>query len=147
MNGPVRQKYSGNGEHREVVTGRKEQPSKIERQKASRMTECDYLYGWIFFNLIFFLKPVTYAKISPKMVNPRDLAVYAEEEEEEEEAEERHEVNLFHQPRSTTCNTFFRVHPPPPSNSPYPSFPQHISVSFPPTPPLPHDQPNRQYLT
>ena len=66
MNGPVRQKDSGNGEHREVVTGRKEQPSKIERQKASRMTECDYLYGWIFFNLIFFLNPSHTQKSHPK---------------------------------------------------------------------------------
>ena len=32
----------------------------------SMKTECDYLNGWI--------KKVKYAKISPKMVNPRDLA-------------------------------------------------------------------------
>ena len=30
-------------------------------------TECDYLYGWI-------KKTFTYTKISPKVVNPRDLA-------------------------------------------------------------------------
>ena len=38
-------------------------------------TECDYLYGWIK------KKKVTYAKISPKMVNPGDIAGNAEEEE------------------------------------------------------------------
>ena len=38
-------------------------------------TECDFFYGWI-------KKTVTYAKIAPKMVNPRDLAGIAEEEEE-----------------------------------------------------------------
>ena len=37
-------------------------------------TECGYLYGWI-------KKAVTYTKISPKLVNPRDLAGIAEEEE------------------------------------------------------------------
>ena len=37
--------------------------------------ECDYLYGWT-------KKTVTYAKISPKLVNPRDIAGNAEEEEE-----------------------------------------------------------------
>ena len=31
------------------------------------------------------LKPVLYSKISPKMVNPRDLGGNAEEEEEEDE--------------------------------------------------------------
>ena len=39
-------------------------------------TKCDYLYGWI-------KKTVTCTKISPKMVNPRDIAGNAEEEEEE----------------------------------------------------------------
>ena len=34
------------------------------------------------------LKTVTYAKISPKMVNPRDTARDIEEEEEEAEEEE-----------------------------------------------------------
>ena len=34
----------------------------------SLKTECDYLNGW---NK---KKTVTYAKISPKMVNPRDIA-------------------------------------------------------------------------
>ena len=38
-------------------------------------TECDYLYGWIKKN-----ERVTYAKISPKMVDPRDVALNAEEE-------------------------------------------------------------------
>ena len=38
-------------------------------------TECDYLYGWI-------KKTFTYQKISPKTVNPRDIAGNAEEEEE-----------------------------------------------------------------
>ena len=32
----------------------------------SMKTEFDYLYGWI--------KTVTYAKISPNMMNPRDIA-------------------------------------------------------------------------
>ena len=41
----------------------------------STKTECDYLNGWI-------KKTVTYAKISPKMVNPRDIAGEREEEEE-----------------------------------------------------------------
>ena len=36
-------------------------------------TECDYLYGWI-------LKNGHIRKISPKMVNPSDLAGNAEEE-------------------------------------------------------------------
>ena len=40
----------------------------------STRTERDYLYGWI-------KKTVTYAKISPKMVNPRDRAGNAEEED------------------------------------------------------------------
>ena len=35
--------------------------------KSSTKAECDYLYGWI-------IKTVTYAQISPKMVNPRDIA-------------------------------------------------------------------------
>ena len=39
----------------------------------SMKMECDYLYGWI--------KTPTYAKISPKMVNPRDIAGNAEEGE------------------------------------------------------------------
>ena len=34
---------------------------------------------------------VAYAKISPKLVNPRDIAGNAEEEEEEEEQEEQEE--------------------------------------------------------
>ena len=33
----------------------------------STKTDCDYLSGWI-------TKTVTYAKFSPKMVNPRDIA-------------------------------------------------------------------------
>ena len=33
----------------------------------STKTECDYLNGWI-------KKTVTYAKISPRVVNPRDIA-------------------------------------------------------------------------
>ena len=37
------------------------------------------------------LKTVTYAKISPKLVNPRDIAGNAEEEEEDEEKEEEEE--------------------------------------------------------
>ena len=41
----------------------------------SMKTECDYLYGWI-------KKTVTYAEMSPKMVNPRDKAGNTEEEED-----------------------------------------------------------------
>ena len=37
--------------------------------RESTKTEFDCLYGWILKK-----KTVTYAKISPKMVNPRDLA-------------------------------------------------------------------------
>ena len=37
-------------------------------------TICNYLYGWI-------KKTVTYAKISPQMVNPRDIGGKAEVEE------------------------------------------------------------------
>ena len=48
-------------------------------------TECDYLYGWIK------NKRVTYAKISPKIVNPRAIAGNTEEEEEEEKEEEEEE--------------------------------------------------------
>ena len=40
---------------------------KHTQHAASTKTECDYLNGWI-------EKPATYAKISPKMVNPRDIA-------------------------------------------------------------------------
>ena len=39
-------------------------------------TVCDYLYGWI-------KKTVTNAKISPKMVSPRDIAGNEEEEKED----------------------------------------------------------------
>ena len=42
-------------------------------------TEYDYLYGWI--KRTKQTKTVTYAKISPKMANPRDIAGNAEEEE------------------------------------------------------------------
>ena len=38
---------------------------------------------------------VTYAKISPKMVNPRDVVGKAGEEEEEEKDEEEEEANHF----------------------------------------------------
>ena len=43
--------------------------------------ECDYLYGWIK------EKPRQYGQLSPKMVNPRDIAGNTEDEEEEEEGE------------------------------------------------------------
>ena len=46
-----------------------------------RKTECDHLYAWIKKKQ----KPATYAKISPKMTNPRDIAGNAEEEEKKEE--------------------------------------------------------------
>ena len=39
--------------------------------------ECDYLYGWI-------KKTVTYAKISSKIMNPRDNAGSAEEEKDDD---------------------------------------------------------------
>ena len=50
-------------------------------------TQCDYLKSWIKKKKHTHKKKkaVTYAKISPKMVNLRDLAGNAEEEEEEEE--------------------------------------------------------------
>ena len=50
----------------------------------STKTECDYLYDWI-------KKTVTYATISPKMVNPTDIAGNAGQEDEEEEEEEEEE--------------------------------------------------------
>ena len=40
---------------------------KHTQRAPSIKTECDYLYGWI-------KETVTYAKISPKMTNPRDIA-------------------------------------------------------------------------
>ena len=40
----------------------------------SQKMKCDYLYGWIE------KKMVVYAKISPKMVNSRDIARNAEED-------------------------------------------------------------------
>ena len=48
----------------------------------SMKMECSYLYGWI-------KKTVTYAKISPKIVNSRSMAGNTEKEEEEEEEEEK----------------------------------------------------------
>ena len=42
--------------------------------------ECDNLYGWI-------KKTVAYAKISPKMVSPRDIDGNTEEEEEKKKEE------------------------------------------------------------
>ena len=41
-------------------------------------TECDYLYGWIKKKT---KQPVTCAKISPTMVNPREITGNADEEE------------------------------------------------------------------
>ena len=46
--------------------------------QGSRKTECGYLNGWI-------KQTVTYAKISPKMVNPRLTAENAKEEKEEQQ--------------------------------------------------------------
>ena len=40
----------------------------------SRKTDCEYLIGWI-------KKMVPYTKISPKMLNPRDVTGNTEEEE------------------------------------------------------------------
>ena len=52
-------------------------PQQKDTQHAPcRKTEYDYLNSWI-------KKTVKYAKISPKMVNSRDIAGNAEEEEEE----------------------------------------------------------------
>ena len=42
--------------------------------------------------MVGLLETVTYAKISPKNVNPRDVAGNAEEEKEEEEEEEKQNV-------------------------------------------------------
>ena len=39
----------------------------------STKMECNYLYDWV-------TKTVTYTKIPPKMVNPKDIAGNAEEE-------------------------------------------------------------------
>ena len=50
--------------------------NKHTQHAPSMKTECDYLNGWI--------KKVTYAKISPQMVNPRDILHIAGEGEEEE---------------------------------------------------------------
>ena len=53
---------------RHLCPRRMDAGNKKQTQHApSTKTECDYLNGWI-------KKTVTYAKISPKMVNPRDLA-------------------------------------------------------------------------
>ena len=54
------------------------QKQKHTQHSPSTKTECDYLSAWI-------KKTVTYTKISPKMVNPRDLAGEPNAEEEEEE--------------------------------------------------------------
>ena len=51
------------------------QQQKHTQHAPAMKTECDYLYGWI--------KMVTYTKISPKMVNPRDITGNTEEEEEQ----------------------------------------------------------------
>ena len=51
----------------------------------STKTECDYHNGWVYKQTNKQKKkPVTYSKISPKLVNPRDIAGEREEEEEEE---------------------------------------------------------------
>ena len=64
------------------------QQQKHTQHVLSKKTEFDYLHGRI--------KNITHAKISPKMMNPKDLGVNvaaaaaaaaAEEEEEEEKAE------------------------------------------------------------
>ena len=61
--------------------------NKTHLRAPSTKTECDYLYGWIKKNTI------TCAKISPKMVNPRDLAGNAGEVEREEGEKEGEEVD------------------------------------------------------
>ena len=72
-------------------TGERRQ-QKHTQHAPSTKTECDYLYGWIkkknknkkqkTNKTKTKKKPVTYAKIiSPKMVNPKDIAGNAEEEE------------------------------------------------------------------
>ena len=45
----------------------------ISEPGISTNMECGYLNGWIIYIYIK-KKKVTYAKISPKMVNPRDIA-------------------------------------------------------------------------
>ena len=67
------------GDDIHVLDGR--MPAKKTKTKKTQRvpymkTKCDYLYGWIK------KKTITYAKISPKMVNPRDRAGNVEEEEE-----------------------------------------------------------------
>ena len=61
--------------------GRVNGGKKDTQHAPSTKTERDYVNGWIK------EKKATYAKISPKMVNPRDLAGNTKEEEEDEEEE------------------------------------------------------------
>ena len=55
------------------------QQQKDTQYAPSTKRECDYLNGWIKKNK----KTITSAKITLKMVNPRDIAGNAEEEEED----------------------------------------------------------------
>ena len=63
-------------------------PQKHTQHAPSTKTEFDYLYGWVKKqtnnNNNNNNKTVTYAKILPRMVNPRDIAGNAEEEGERE---------------------------------------------------------------
>ena len=87
-------------------------------QSPSTKTECDYLNGWI-------MKKVTYAKSSPKMVNPSDVAGNAEEEEEEEE-EARCKLyirdgfadTIWHAVHDTGLNSHWCSTPSPPAGLP-----------------------------
>ena len=63
---------------------------RVTGKASSTKTECDYLYGWIKKK-----KTVTYAKISPRMVKPRDIAGRAQEEEQARDRNVRHFVNSF----------------------------------------------------
>ena len=69
-------------------TGECRQHKHAEHAPSTRM-ECDYSYDWIKNG------HVMYAKISPKMVKPRDIDGNAEEEEEAMEFAQSRPVYLF----------------------------------------------------
>ena len=66
MHSIVRTQRSSHSCPRRVNAG-----NKNTQHAQSTKTECDYLYEWI--------KTVIYGKISPKMVNPRDMVGNIEE--------------------------------------------------------------------
>ena len=66
----------------------------------SAKTESDYLNGWI-------KKTVTYAKISSKMLNPRDIGRNAEEEEQEQEEQEEQKEQEEEETNQMYCTVKF----------------------------------------